>query len=83
MAVAFIAHNSASLWNRRHLICQGEPAWTTHMFKGGTLLRASRAKFETTVSKLRDLNPALRADRVPPNERTYAIRIPTDEEASN
>ncbi len=53
------------------------------MFKGGTLLKSIARKFETTVSKLRELNPALRADRVPPNERTYAIRIPADEEASN
>ena len=59
------------------------PAWSTHIFKGGTLLKSIASQFETSVSKLRELNPALRADRVPPNERTYAIRIPTDEEASN
>ena len=55
----------------------------TRTFKGGTLLKSIAAQFETTVAKLRELNPALRADRVPPNERAYAIRIPTDEEASN
>jgi len=41
-------------------------------------LRIAR-KFETTVAKLRDLNPALRADRVPPNERIYSIRVPSDD----
>ncbi len=82
MAVAFIAHNSAA-YGIGDVKYSEAPAWTTHKFKGGTLLSSIAAKFETTVAKLRDLNPALRADRVPPNERAYAIRIPTDEEASN
>ncbi len=82
MAVAFIAHN-APAYGIGDISYANEPAWSTHIFKGGTLLKSIAAQFETTVSKLRELNPALRADRVPPNERTYGIRIPTDEDASN
>jgi membrane-bound lytic murein transglycosylase D len=82
MAVAFIAHN-APAYGIGDIIYSEEPAWTTHKFKGGTLLKSIAAEFETTVSKLRELNPALRADRVPPNERAFGVRIPTDQEASN
>lgn len=82
MAVAFIAHN-APAYGIGDISYANRPAWSTHIFKGGTLLKSIASQFETSVSKLRELNPALRADRVPPNERTYGIRIPTDEEASN
>ena len=81
MAVAFIAHNSAA-YGIGEVKYSEAPTWTTHTFKGGTLLSSIAAKFETTVAKLRGLNPALRADRVPPSERNFAIRIPTDEDAS-
>jgi membrane-bound lytic murein transglycosylase D len=76
MAVAFIAHNSATYGIGGAEYSEDEPDWTTYRFKGGTLLSSIARKFETSVSKLRELNPALRADRVPPNERTYAIRVP-------
>jgi len=76
MAVAFIAHNSATYGIGGAEYSEDEPDWTTYRFKGGTLLSSIARKFETTVSKLRELNPALRADRVPPNERTYSIRVP-------
>ncbi len=82
MAVAFIAHN-APAYGIGNVSYSDQPAWTMHNFKGGTLLKSIAAKFETTVAKLRDLNPALRADRVPPNLHNYALRIPSDEEASN
>lgn len=76
MAVAFIAHNSATYGIGGAEYSEDEPDWTTYRFKGGTLLSSIARKFETSVSKLRELNPALRADRVPPNLRTYAIRVP-------
>lgn len=82
MAVAFIAHN-APAYGIDDVSYSEVPAWTTHRFKGGTLLKSIASEFETTVSKLRDLNPALRADRVPPSERSYGIRVPVDEDASN
>jgi membrane-bound lytic murein transglycosylase D len=82
MAVAFIAHN-APAYGIGDISYANQPVWSTHIFKGGTLLKSIAAQFETTVSKLRELNPALRADRVPPYERAYGIRIPTDVEASN
>jgi len=82
MAVAFIAHNSAA-YGIGNVDYSDEPAWTTQKFKGGTMLKTIARKFETTVAKLRDLNPALRLDRIPPNEKAYPIRIPADEDASN
>ncbi len=78
MAVAFIAHNVPA-YGIGDLDYPDEPGWSIHKFKGGTLLKSIAVKFETTVAKLHDLNPALRADRVPPNERAYAIRIPSVE----
>ena len=82
MAVAFIAHNSLA-YGIGDVSYSDQPAWTIHRFKGGTLLKSIAHDFETTVAKLRELNPALRIDRVPPNERAYSIRIPTEEDASN
>ena len=76
MAVAFIAHN-APAYGIGDVDYSNEPSWSIQKFKGGTLLKTIAAKFETTVAKLREFNPALRADRVPPNERAYAIRIPS------
>ena len=82
MAVAFIAHN-APAYGIGDIAYSEVPSWTTQKFKGGTLLKTIAKKFETTVPMLRDLNPALRADRVPPGERTYAVRIPANMEVSN
>ncbi len=78
MAVAFIAHNSATYGIGGAEYSEDAPDWTTYRFKGGTLLSSIARKFETSVSKLRELNPALRADRVPPNLRTYGVRVPAD-----
>jgi len=80
MAVAFIAHNAPAC-GIGDISYSDSPAWTTHTFKGGTQLRSIAAKFATTVAKLHDLNPALRSDRVPPNERTYEVRTPTLQQA--
>ncbi len=81
MAVAFIAHNTAA-YGIGDVNYSDAPAWTIQNFKGGTLLKSIATRFETTVAKLRDLNPALRADRVPPSERAYGVRIPTQVDAS-
>lgn len=78
MAVAFIAHNPQA-YGIGEVKFTEFPTWTIEKVKGGTLLSSIAVKFETTVAKLHDLNPALRADRVPPNQRTYAIRIPSDD----
>ncbi len=82
MAVAFIAHN-ASAYGLDDVSYSDAPAWTTRTFKGGTLLKSIAREFETTVAKLHELNPALRADRVPPNERAYAIRLPIEDDEAN
>ncbi|HLX37339.1 MAG TPA: transglycosylase SLT domain-containing protein [Candidatus Binataceae bacterium] len=78
MAVAFIAHNAKAYGLDDAMDDDDDaPTWTTTKVKGGTTLISVAAKFRTSVSKLRDLNPALRADRVPPNMRTYGIRVPS------
>ncbi|HLI80435.1 MAG TPA: lytic transglycosylase domain-containing protein [Candidatus Binataceae bacterium] len=79
MAVAFIAHNSET-YGIGEVKYADSPAWTIEKVRGGTLLSSIARKFETTVAKLRYFNPALRADRVPPNERAYSIRIPNDDD---
>jgi hypothetical protein len=81
MAVAFIAHNSIA-YGIGDVSYSDAPAWSTYKFKGGTLLSSIAREFETTVSKLRELNPALRADRVPPSDRSYGVRVPAEEDAS-
>ena len=81
MAVAFIAHNSIA-YGIGDVRYSDTPAWSTRKFKGGTLLSSIAERFETTVAKLRELNPALRADRVPPNEGNYAVRVPAQQSAS-
>ena len=82
MAVAFIAHNPRPMESARSSI-PSFPRGLPSTFKGGTLLSSIARKFETTVAKLHELNPALRADRVPPNQRTYAIRLPIEDDEAN
>jgi hypothetical protein len=36
----------------------------------------------TTLERLHELNPALLRDIVPPNERSYRVRVPMDTHAS-
>jgi membrane-bound lytic murein transglycosylase D len=81
MAVAFIAHNSATYGIGQVSDTEGDIGWTTQQFRGGTLLSSIARKFETTVSKLHELNPALRTDRVPPNLSSYVIRVPSDDDS--
>jgi transglycosylase-like protein with SLT domain len=81
MAVAFIAHNSATYGIGQVGDTEGDIGWTTQQFRGGTLLSSIARKFETTVSKLHELNPALRTDRVPPNLSSYVIRVPSDDDS--
>ena len=81
MAVAFIAHHAATYGIGDVNDTEGDIGWTTREFKGGTLLSSIARKFETTVSRLHDLNPALRLDRVPPNLSSYTIRVPSDDDS--
>ena len=80
MAVAFIAHHSATYGIGDANDTSGDIGWTDRDFRGGTLLSSIARKFETTVSRLHELNPALRTDRVPPNLRSYTIRVPSDDD---
>ncbi len=81
MAVAFIAHN-ATAYGIGPVSYSDAPTYQMHTFKGGTLLTAIADRYGTTVSSLRRLNPALKADRVPPGEYSYAIRLPLEQNAS-
>jgi hypothetical protein len=81
MAVAFIAHNANTYGIEAANDTEGDIGWTTQQFRGGTLLSSIARKFETTVSKLHELNPALRTDRVPPNLSSYIIRVPSNDDS--
>lgn len=79
MAVAYIAHNAAT-YGIGPTQYPEKPSYKTHFIAGGTLLSTVAARFNTTVAKLRWLNPALQTDEVPPDHR-YPIRIPLGHEA--
>lgn len=81
MAVTFIAHNAAAYGIGRVAYSQ-HPAYEVHKFGGGTQLIAVAARYRTTVERLRGLNPALLADRIPPDIKSYGIRTPIQVRAS-
>ncbi|MGH7986764.1 MAG: lytic transglycosylase domain-containing protein [Candidatus Binataceae bacterium] len=75
MAVALIARDA-----RRYglePVSYDEPAQYHQVaVRGGTRLRIVARREHTTVAMLRELNPALLHDRVPPEVASYKIRIP-------
>ncbi len=75
MAVAFIAHNAVA-YGIGPVSYAIPPVYRTLKVKAGTLLAALARKYRTTLAELRDLNPALLRDRVPPYARSYEIRVP-------
>jgi peptidoglycan lytic transglycosylase D len=75
MAVAFIAHNAAA-YGIGNVNYDAPPAYKEVPVPGGQALTTVAHKFHTKVSRLRDLNPAILHDRVPPYARTYRIRVP-------
>lgn len=75
MAVAFIAH-SATAYGIEPAGYLALPTYQTRRFAGGTLLWKIAAKYRTTVSKLRTLNPELLKNRIPPYVHSYKIRLP-------
>lgn len=81
MAVTFIAHN-AQAYGIGKASYSERPAYEVHNFTGGTQLIAIAARYRTTVMKLRALNPALLADCIPPDIKSYGIRVPTLARAS-
>jgi hypothetical protein len=50
--------------------------------KGGALLSRVAAAMHTSLESVREANPALLRDRIPPNLPSYQVRIPDAELAS-
>jgi membrane-bound lytic murein transglycosylase D len=75
MAVAFIAHNAAA-YGIGNVDYDSPPPYKEVPVRGGQTLAAVAKQLHTNVSRLRDLNPAILHDRVPPCTHTYRIRVP-------
>jgi membrane-bound lytic murein transglycosylase D len=75
MAVAFIAHN-APAYGIGPSSSEYEPDFRMVDVKGGISLATVARRHGTTIAQLRELNPALLRDAVPPDVETYAIRVP-------
>lgn len=74
MAVALIAHHAreygiGASWMRG-------PHYHLIAVDGDTPLRQIAASNRTSITQLRQLNPALLADRTPPGPQSYPIRVP-------
>ena len=75
MAVDFIARN-ANAYGIAEIDFDQKPAYRVVNAKSGTTLSSLAASYHTTVSRLRELNPALLKDRVPQYSRIYTVRVP-------
>jgi membrane-bound lytic murein transglycosylase D len=81
MAVAYIAHHAES-YGITTVKLDVPPPYSTLKIRGGTPLKRVALDHGTTLQRLRDLNPALLRDIVPPNQTGYSIRIPLQTNAS-
>jgi len=81
MAVAFIAHNAIAYGIRR-VDLDESPSYREVKVKGGARLAQIAQAFGSSVSKLRELNPALRRDLIPPYAHGYKIRVPLVQSAA-
>jgi len=81
MAVAFIAQNSAAYGIGR-IDYDAPPAYRSLPVRGGTTLVSIAHQHHTTLAHLRELNPAILHDRVPPYARDYTVRVPLTRTAS-
>jgi membrane-bound lytic murein transglycosylase D len=77
MAVAYIAHHADS-YGITTIKLDEPPAFQMLSVRGGTPLSRVALDHGTTLSHLRELNPALLRDIVPPNDRSYSVRIPLE-----
>jgi len=75
MAVAFIAHNAIA-YGIRQVDFDESPSYREVKVKGGALLAEIARGFGTSVAHLRELNPALLRDLIPPYAHGYKIRVP-------
>jgi hypothetical protein len=79
--VAYIAHHADS-YGITPIKLDDPPAFQTLSIAGGTPLSRVALDHGTTLGRLRELNPALLRDVVPPSESSYNVRIPVDSPAS-
>jgi len=75
MAVAYIAHHADS-YGLTPIKLDDPPAYEMLPGTGGTPLSRVALNHGTTLEHLRELNPALLRDVVPPDEQSYNVRIP-------
>ena len=81
MAVAYIAHHADS-YGITPIKLDDPPLFQTLAVAGGTPLSRVALNHGTTLERLRELNPALLRDVVPPSESSYNVRVPVDSPAS-
>jgi membrane-bound lytic murein transglycosylase D len=77
MAVAYIAHHADS-YGITPIKLDEPPAFQMLAVRGGTPLSRVALDHGTTLERLRELNPALLRDVVPPNELSYSVRVPVE-----
>ncbi|MGC2492460.1 lytic transglycosylase domain-containing protein [Candidatus Binatus sp.] len=77
MAVAYIAHHADS-YGITPIKLDDPPPYQMLPVTGGTPLSRVALNHGTTLERLRELNPALLRDMVPPDEHSYSIRIPLE-----
>ena len=75
MAVAYIAHHADS-YGLTPIKLDDPPAYQMLPVTGGTPLSRVALNHGTTLEHLRELNPALLRDVVPPDQHAYNVRIP-------
>jgi len=80
MAVAYIAHHANS-YGITNIKLDDPPPYETLRVRGGTALTRVALDHGTTLDRIRELNPALLRDVVPPYEPAYSIRIPAYRQA--
>jgi hypothetical protein len=77
MAVAYIARHAEN-YGITTIKLDEPPIYQTLPVSGGTPLSRVALDHGTTLGRLRELNPALLRDVVPPYERSYSVRVPVD-----
>ncbi len=82
MAVDFIAHNAAA-YGIGDVDYDAPPSYGHVEVRGGTRLSTIARSQHTTIYRLRELNPAILHDRVPPYAHNYQIRVPLIDTASS
>ncbi len=81
MAVAYIAHHAAS-YGLSLVSYNAAPAFSLIRVQGGVALRVLAVEYGTTVGRIRELNPALERNFIPPWARAYPVRMPMTTHAS-